>query len=77
MKLPTIPRDKILHFAAGAAVSLLVCLFASAWFGVVASLVAGGAKEWHDRKHGGTADFLDAVATVLGGFVVATVFGMF
>lgn len=76
MNLRDIPRDKILHLAAGALVALAACMvFSTGWAGVAAALIAGCAKEWYDAKHGGTVDFLDTVATVLGGMATAGIYG--
>lgn len=76
MKLSDIPKDKILHLAAGALVALAACLlFSTGWAGVAAAFLVGCAKEWYDAKHGGVVDFLDTAATVLGGMATAGVYG--
>lgn len=75
--LAQIPKDKIKHAAAGAAASLFGCLvFSTAWAGVILAALAGAGKEWYDRKHGGTSEFADTAATVIGGMAVAAIYGM-
>lgn len=69
-------HDKILHFCAGA---VLCAIFAfslrfllpgiSVWIGFFAAVAFGIAKEIWDLKHG-TPEFMDFIATVMGGFVV-------
>lgn len=69
-------HDKILHFCAGAmlcaifAFSLRFCLPGiSSWIGFFTAAASGLAKEIWDIKHG-TPEFMDFIATVMGGFVV-------
>jgi hypothetical protein len=70
--LPTIPYDKALHVAYGAALGLAGALIAHAlqqpmWAGALGLAVAFGvAKEVRDRMGHGTPDVLDALATVAG-----------
>lgn len=75
--LSTIPRDKLQHAAAGAGVALIGCvIFSTGWAGVLFAALAGAGKEWYDAKHGGTSDFNDTIATVLGGMVLAALYGV-
>ena len=62
--------DKILHFMAGAFISIVVGYLTK--IPVLGLLVAGAVgliKEFWDIEHG-TAEFLDFVATALGAFLV-------
>lgn len=65
-----IAQDKILHFIAGALIAGLVGYFTAPVAGFVAAALVGLAKESYDMRHPAkhTADVLDFVATVLGGF---------
>lgn len=79
MNLSDIPRDKQLHALAGAAASLVACLFiGSAWAGVIAAALAGIAKELYDRdrRENHTPDLFDLAATVIGGVAVAVIYGV-
>ena len=63
-----IPVDKFLHFVTGAGGAVVLSLFIGFWAVAVISAMAV-LKEWYDYKHPliHTADFLDGVATTLGG----------
>lgn len=77
MNLKDIPRDKLLHAAAGAGIALIACvIFSTGWAGVLGALIAGAAKEWYDGAHSGTVDFLDTAATILGGMGAAGLYGV-
>lgn len=63
-------RDKVLHFAAGAAIALSIF-----WIGPMLSLfavaLAGAAKEAWDSTGRGQVEFADFVWTVLGWVPIA------
>ena len=62
--------DKILHFMAGAFISVVVgYLTRMPILGFLVACVIGLIKEFWDIEHG-TAEFLDFVATALGAFLV-------
>lgn len=62
--------DKILHFMAGAFISVVVgYLTRMPMLGFLVACVIGLIKEFWDIEHG-TAEFLDFVATALGAFLV-------
>jgi uncharacterized membrane protein YeaQ/YmgE (transglycosylase-associated protein family) len=62
--------DKILHFMAGAFISVVVgYLTRMPILGFLMACVIGLVKEFWDIEHG-TAEFLDFVATALGAFLV-------
>ena len=62
--------DKILHFMAGAFISVVVgYLTRMPILGFLMACVIGLIKEFWDIEHG-TAEFLDFVATALGAFLV-------
>jgi len=62
--------DKILHFMAGAFISVAVgYLTRMPILGFLVACVIGLVKEFWDIEHG-TAEFLDFVATALGAFLV-------
>lgn len=76
--MTTLPKDKLLHIAAGAAISLAVGLLTGTpWLGAAAAVVAGFGKELYDRQHPDkhTPDMLDAIATAVAGAVAAGVLG--
>jgi ABC-type Mn2+/Zn2+ transport system permease subunit len=81
--------DLTKHFIAGAVISSVVCavtLFilgtdktASDWaigLAFFAALGAGLAKEWWDKKHGGTVEAADVTATWMGAIVPMVVWGV-
>jgi hypothetical protein len=70
----TIPKDKLLHFAVGAAVGVAAggCGLAIAGpyggiAGPLAALLAGAGKEIKDKRDYGVFDIADLAATVAGG----------
>jgi hypothetical protein len=66
--------DKIMHFILGVVVSVAAILaFGEPFAGVLAALVVGAAKEGWDALGHGTPEFMDALATVIGGFVPAAI----
>ena len=71
--------DKILHFMAGAFISVVVgYLTKIPLLGFLVACLVGMLKEFWDIEHG-TAEFLDFVATVLGGalfFAIFTIAGI-
>lgn len=66
-----IPIDKLLHFYSGWALMLSASLFFGWQVGLVATVLAGIAKEVWDRMGHGTPDWKDAAATAAGGLVGA------
>jgi len=76
-------HDKRLHMAFGAVASFiagLVTLFFSnplaPWAGIASAIFIGVAKEIWDIKHG-TPEFLDFLATAIGGALVSILFFVF
>ena len=68
----TIPRDKLLHFVAGFAVSFVAYVVTSnATIAFSLSALLGIAKEVYDSQGHGTVEVADAVATAVGGVVGA------
>ena len=66
-----IPKDKKLHFFGGALVTgaSLILGFQPEW-AFIAAIVVGAGKEAYDATGRGNVEFLDFVATVVGGFAV-------
>ena len=66
-----IAPDKISHFLAGGFIAALVWPF-GVWLAVIAVLVAAVGKEVYDKLHPDkhTVDIWDAIATVMGGFLM-------
>ena len=67
-------QDKLLHFLGGAVIEAAALLFGIPYYkGLGAVALLAGVKELYDRLHPlrHTADWLDFLATVLGGAVVA------
>ncbi len=64
-----IPKDKQKHFLAGLALSLLAGLLFCPIVGLATAVMVGALKEviWDWLLKKGTPEFLDFVATVLGG----------
>jgi hypothetical protein len=68
----TIQQDKIKHFIAGTITSAFVYLITlNLALAIGASALLGIAKEVYDSRGHGTVEVADAVATALGGVVVA------
>ena len=72
------PSDKVLHFIAGAIVSVFASYLFGAMTGFLIALAVGAGKELHDylRPETNTPDVLDFIATVLGAVVGAAPFPM-
>ena len=72
------PSDKVLHFIAGAIVSVFASYLFGAMTGFLIALAVGAGKELHDymRPETNTPDVLDFIATVLGAVVGAAPFSM-
>ena len=62
-----IPKDKLLHFIAGALIVAL-CAFVKglAPYAWVAGVVAGALKEFYDSRGNGSVELLDFAATTAG-----------
>lgn len=62
-----IPKDKLLHFIAGALIVAL-CAFVKALapYAWVAGVVAGALKEFYDSRGNGSVEVLDFAATTAG-----------
>jgi hypothetical protein len=74
-----VPVDKFMHFICGLVIAALLTPFIGAYSIVVVAIIAA-LKEIYDARHPDkhTADFMDWVATTLGGvfgFVVVALFG--
>ena len=72
-----VPMDKFFHFIGGLVIAALLTPFIGAYSIVVVAIVAL-LKEIYDYLHpeSHTADFMDWVATVLGGLVGFVVVGL-
>ena len=69
------PRDKMLHFIAGAVIAALTAVVGHAlgwpvWTALAAATVAGVAKELWDATGRGQVEAADALWTVAGGVPV-------
>jgi len=68
--LPLLPQDKANHFAYGAILAAIGCLF-SPLAGAALCVAFAVGKEVYDRLSGkGNPEFLDAIATIAGGVIV-------
>lgn len=75
----SIPQDKLLHYIAGQIVAGLIFMTSATFFplwitvilSMVVTVVIGILKETYDKYHpdSHTADFKDAIATIIGGMV--------
>jgi len=65
-------RDKLYHFIAGMAIAAFFCitLGMQAWC-IVPAIFAGFIKEFIDQWRGGTFNWKDLLATVLGGLLIS------
>lgn len=76
-----IGADKWAHAVGGAVIAQatlpLFHWLQASWLAIVPVIVAGVAKEWHDRSHPSehTADIRDAAWTILGG-LAGLLFGL-
>lgn len=68
--LEAIPRDKGLHFVAGVIVAAFFALALGVKAAILPALIAGLFKEAFDKLTTGEVDWLDLVATCLGGLLV-------
>ncbi len=75
----SIPQDKLLHIWAGMVIALVTMRIlsitpVSGWFArlvtLIAVIIAGGCREWYNKRHGGKFDFKDWYATNGGGLIV-------
>lgn len=61
-------HDKILHFAVGFILFLVIAFYGNVLLAAIVVTVIGIAKEVFDNFFGGTVDRWDAFATFIGGF---------
>lgn len=75
----SIPQDKLLHIWAGMVIALVTMRIlsitpVSGWFArlvtLIAVIIAGGCREWYNKRHGGKFGFKDWYATNGGGLIV-------
>ena len=69
-----IPIDKQAHFYSGAALCFAVGILTTPFYGFLAAVAAGVAKEVWDMSGRGTPDALDMLSTMLGGVAAFVVF---
>lgn len=69
----TIPRDKLLHLAAGAALAAAGLLLDSALLGALLCAAGAFGREAYNHKHGGLFDWADIAYTLAGGGAVLIV----
>jgi general stress protein CsbA len=63
--------DKFYHFFAGMMVYIFSNIFFNDWLSMLSVIIIGGAKEAYDYYSGkGNPEWLDFIATVIGGLVV-------
>lgn len=68
--LPLIPQDKANHFAYGAVLAAIGCLF-SPLVGAALCVAFAVGKEVYDLASGkGNPEIFDAIATIAGGMIV-------
>ena len=61
-----IAKDKQLHLLAGFIIALCI-VWITPFVALVTVIVIGILKELWDKRHGGTVDGWDVIATILGG----------
>ena len=71
----SVPKDKVMHFCAGLALSILAGLLLCPLIGLATAAVVGALKEiiWDWLLKKGTPELLDFVATVAGGVLGAVI----
>ena len=71
----SVPKDKVMHFCAGLALSMLAGLLYTPFWGLATAAVVGALKEiiWDWLLKKGTPELLDFAATVLGGALGAVI----
>ena len=71
----SVPKDKVMHFCAGLALSMLAGLLYTPFWGLATAAVVGALKEiiWDWLLKKGTPELLDFVATVAGGVLGAVI----
>jgi VanZ family protein len=75
MKLPMFSLDKANHFVYGAVITSLITYFRDVSVGIIVCVVIALLKELYDSMHQShRPEIKDAVATILGGLVVASPF---
>lgn len=63
--------DKFYHFCAGMAIYILFNIFFSQWLSIIPVILIAGWKEAYDfYSKKGNSEWLDFIATVLGGLIV-------
>ncbi len=65
------PKDKLLHIAAGALTGLSAFLIG--WYALLVVLAVGVAKEVYDEKKYGGFDRADILATICGGAIATAI----
>jgi len=68
------PLDKQAHFWSGLAIALAVALFFGWIVGLAVAISAAIAKEVVDYVRHGKPDYMDAIATTIGGLVMVVVY---
>jgi len=66
--------DKQVHFYVGCIIAFTAALFIPVVFALLFTIVAGVAKEVWDSFGNGQVEFLDGVATALGGLYVTLLY---
>ena len=63
--------DKFYHFFAGMMIYVFFNIFFSTWLSIIPVIIIGAGKEAYDYYSGkGNPEWLDFIATVIGGAVV-------
>lgn len=65
-----IPHDKLLHYVAGTIIYALCSLFIGLYAIVIVLVIAIGKEVYDYVSKKGTPEYMDIIATVLGGLVV-------
>lgn len=65
-----IRRDRLYHFIAGLIIAALFCIVLKMTVCIVPVIFAAFIKEFFDTWTDGNFDWIDLLATVLGGFVI-------
>ena len=70
-----IGKDKLLHYIAGTLIVAFFLIVSTIQIAILALIVIAGAKEllWDKLLKKGCCEWLDFLATLLGGFVVLSV----
>lgn len=71
--LTNIRKDRLYHFICGIIIAAFFCMVLKMeYWSIIPVICAGFIKEFIDQIRGGKFDWIDLLATILGGLVIVT-----